>query len=288
MLRRPWTLILLSTLACGGGDASAPAPGTDATVSVRVNPSAVALVTGGAQQLTAVALDATGAPRSGRTVAWSSSAPALASVNSAGIVVALGAGTAVITASIDNRSAGALVTITDPPPAPVASVLLTPVAVALQVGEVRTLAVITRDSAARVLAGRTVTWTSSSPSVAVASPSGIVTGVGVGTAVITAVSEGKSANATITVSAPAPVTTVSLTPTLATVDVGSTLGLVAALRDAAGTVLQNRVVEWTSSDPAIASVSATGVVTGLAAGKSTITATSEGRFGVTIVTVRAP
>ncbi len=54
-----------------------------------------------------------------------------------------------------------------------------------------------------------------------------------------------------------------------------------------GNVLTGRVVTWASSVPAVATVSATGLVTGVAAGTSTITATSEGKSGTASVTVTA-
>src|SRR5207247_9313137 len=53
----------------------------------------------------------------------------------------------------------------------------------------------------------------------------------------------------------------------------------------AGNVLTGRGVAWTSSNTAIATVSAAGLVTGVAAGSATITATSEGQSGTASVTV---
>src|SRR6185312_6669531 len=56
-------------------------------------------------------------------------------------------------------------------------------------------------------------------------------------------------------------------------------------KDASGNVLANRLVTWSSSAPTIASVSASGTVTGQAAGSATITGTSEGRTGTATITV---
>src|SRR5713101_7294159 len=50
-------------------------------------------------------------------------------------------------------------------------------------------------------------------------------------------------------------------------------------------VWNGRAVAWTSSNPAIASVSASGRVAGLSAGSATITATSEGHSGTAAITV---
>src|SRR5205814_4107300 len=56
----------------------------------------------------------------------------------------------------------------------------------------------------------------------------------------------------------------------------------------AGNVLTGRTISWTSSNAAVATVSGTGLVSGVAAGSATITATSEGRSGQAQVTVAAP
>jgi hypothetical protein len=70
------------------------------------------------------------------------------------------------------------------------------------------------------------------------------------------------------------------------VTVGSSAPLFATTLDAAGTALTGRAVTWTSSNPALVSVSAGGVVSGVAlGGPVTITATSEGISGRALVTV---
>lgn len=90
---------------------------------------------------------------------------------------------------------------------------------------------------------------------------------------------------TIADSAPAAVASVSVAPATANVGVGLTVPLTATPQDAGGNPLAGRVVTWSSSDPLIATVDATGVVTGVAAGVVTITATSEGQSGTAAVTV---
>ena len=79
---------------------------------------------------------------------------------------------------------------------------------------------------------------------------------------------------------PAPVASVDVTPQAGGVIVGRTLQLTTRLKDANGKELTGRTVSWTSSAPNVASVSATGMVTGLAlADAVVITATSEGKAG---------
>ncbi|HKG93150.1 MAG TPA: Ig-like domain-containing protein [Gemmatimonadaceae bacterium] len=87
---------------------------------------------------------------------------------------------------------------------------------------------------------------------------------------------------------PAPVATVTVTPNPTSVQAGSTVQLSAATRDASGNTLTGRVVTWSSSNSAVATVSGGGLVTGVAAGSATITATSETRTGTAAVTITAP
>jgi hypothetical protein len=56
----------------------------------------------------------------------------------------------------------------------------------------------------------------------------------------------------------------------------------------AGTIVTGRTISWTSSNPSVATVSATGTVTTLLAGSATITATSEGKSGSALLTVTTP
>jgi parallel beta-helix repeat protein len=85
--------------------------------------------------------------------------------------------------------------------------------------------------------------------------------------------------------APAPVASVGVSPASASLAVGDTVRLVATPRDADGNALTGRSVTWTTSGAAVATVSSTGLVTGMGAGTATISATSEGRTGVATVTV---
>lgn len=81
------------------------------------------------------------------------------------------------------------------------------------------------------------------------------------------------------------VASVSLSPASNTLDVGGSYSLAASLSDASGQPLTGRNVSWTSSSQAVASVTDSGTVTGLAAGNVTITATVEGRSTSALLTV---
>jgi len=93
-----------------------------------------------------------------------------------------------------------------------------------------------------------------------------------------------SDTATVAVTLP-PVSAVSVSPASASVQPGQTLQLTATTWDSAGNVLTGRTVSWSSSNSNAATVSRTGLVSGVTAGSATITATSEGKSGTAAVTV---
>jgi Tol biopolymer transport system component/uncharacterized protein YjdB len=84
---------------------------------------------------------------------------------------------------------------------------------------------------------------------------------------------------------PAPVASVTISPATQSLVVGSTAVLTAALADASGRPLTGRPIAWASSKPAVATVSASGVVTAVAEGVAQIDATSEGKYGTSVIVV---
>lgn len=85
--------------------------------------------------------------------------------------------------------------------------------------------------------------------------------------------------------APTPVESVVVTPRTLQLVAGTAGALVAEVRDGAGNVLTDRRLVWASANPAIATVSSNGVVTGVSAGSVDIAATSEGKSAVATVRV---
>src|SRR6059036_3833816 len=167
---------------------------------------------------------------------------------------------------------------------PVASVTVSPAAASLTAGATTQLTATPKDLNSTALTGRAVTWATSNAAVATVSASGLVTGVAAGSAAITATSEGQSGTSALTVTN-APMASVTVSPAAATVTVGTTTQLTATPKDANGTALSGRAVTWATSNAAAATVSASGLVTGVAAGSATITATSEGQSGTSAITV---
>ena len=119
--RGPWCMrpiaaaLVASVLACS--DSSDPVTAPRPVASAGVTPRTVVLESGETRQLTAVALDAAGAVVDGRTVRWSTDQPAVATVSATGLVRAVARGYAVITATVDGKSASSVVTVPTPEPA---------------------------------------------------------------------------------------------------------------------------------------------------------------------------
>ncbi len=262
------------------------APAPVATIAVTLTPPSVQA--GNTTQATAELRDARNNVLTDRTITWTSDNAPVATVNSTtGLVSAVSAGSASITATSEGITGNATVTVTAAPPAPVATIeLSTPDSSLIQFDTVQVTAVL-RDADENELTGRTITWSSSNIAIATVSTSGEVAAVGVGSATITATSEGISETLDLTI-APAPVATIAVTLTPPSVQAGNTTQATAELRDARNNVLTDRTITWTSDNAPVATVnSTTGLVSAVAAGSASITATSEGITGNATVTVTA-
>jgi hypothetical protein len=135
----------------------------------------------------------------------------------------------------------------------------------------------------------TSTFASSAPTVATVSGAGVVTAVKAGVATITVryPTSSQTATATITVPQP-PLVSISMTPATATVATGATQALtVTATYSDASTATLTTGLAFATSNPAIATVSAAGVVAGVAVGTATITATdtASGKLATSAITV---
>src|SRR6266511_327269 len=267
-----------------GGSSDTASVTVTCVASVTVTPPSAVIPQGQTLQLTATPIDTSGTPMTGQAVAWASSNGAVATVTGSGLVSAVGPGLATITATSGGKSGTAAITVTS---VPVAAVDVAPAVATIPQGQTTQLTATPKDAAGTPLSGRLVTWASSNTSVAtVNSSSGLVSGVAAGSATITATSEGQSGSAAVTVT-PVPVASVAVSPATASILVGQTVQLTGTPKDASGNALSGRVVTWGSSNNSIATVTSSGLVSGVAAGSATITATSEGQSGASAVTVAA-
>ena len=256
-----------------------------AVASVEVLPSAETIAVGAPLQLAAEAFDADGQAVAGAEFSWESSQTSVATVDASGLVTGVGEGTATITASSGSAQGTATITVVSVPE-PVASVEVLPSAETIAVGAPLQLAAEAFDADGQAVAGAEFSWESSQTSVATVDASGLVTGVGEGTATITASSGSAQGTATITVvSVPEPVASVEVLPSAETIAVGAPLQLAAEAFDADGQAVAGAEFSWESSQTSVATVDASGLVTGVGEGTATITASSGSAQGTVAITV---
>jgi uncharacterized protein YjdB len=210
-------------------------------------------------------------------VTYASSDTTIATVSDAGLVTSVAPGEATITVT-SVQDSSKKVTIDFTMSSYVTGLNVSPTTLVLDVG-------MTSQITATVdpeTAPQGVTYTSSDETVATVSEKGVVKALKASsTAMTTVKTVGLTASKTsalrsiaLTTSSYAPVTGVTVTQAsgFSSVNVGTTLALTAAVAPASA----KPDVTWTSSDTTIATVSAAGVVTGVALGTATITATSVG------------
>ncbi|MDD6213532.1 MAG: Ig-like domain-containing protein [Clostridiales bacterium] len=193
-----------------------------------------------------------GVTSNGSKITWKTSKKSVATVSENGLVTALKPGTATITAKADTTSVTCKVTVKKP------TVTLNHTSITLYRNDMFQLY-------AKVSSKIRPTWKSSSKSVAAVDSYGMVKAVKHGTCTITATVDGVSKKCTVKVLSPE----ITLNASEITLAVGETFPLIAR-------VSSGNPVVWSTSSSKAASVSATGVVTALKKGKSTIYASEDG------------
>ncbi len=206
-----------------------------------------------------------------KEVTWSSSNPDVATVDSkTGTVTAVAAGETVITATAtkDNISG----TITVKVYVPATKVTITPPAEnELEVNGTMTLTASVEPTEATY---KELTWSSLNPEIATVDENGVVTGAAKGEATIRATEAHDGEYDEYTVKVYVPVTDITITSEDETPNlmVADTMQLTAEITPEDADYTD---ITWSSSDESIATVDKNGVVTGVAKGTATITATAE-------------
>ena len=234
-----------------------------ATTAVTVNPSAVAgTITGPSSVCIGSPVTLTDAATGG---VWSSANPGVATISATGQVTGAGTGSTIISYTVTNSCGTATAA---------ATISASPAPATGTISSVSSFCQGTTTGLSETVGGGT--WSSGSPSIITVGSSGLMTGVSGGTAVISYMVTGSCGSAYATTSV-----TVSPLPSAGSIlgPSGVCLGSAITLTDAVtGGV-------WSSSNPSTATVSTTGVVTGLAAGVANIYYTTTNGCGSTNVTV---
>src|SRR5579871_2236757 len=226
------------------------------TVNATVTVNALPTITGTLSVCVGKTTQLTGSGTAAAINPWVSGTTSVATVSNTGLVTAVGPGTTIITYTNNNGCANT-VTVTVNANPTITGTLTVCVGNTTQLTGSGTPAAVNP-------------WISGTTGVATVSNTGLVTGVGVGTSVITYTnSSGCTATATVTVtSAP------TITGTL-TVCTGSTTQLTGSGTPAATS-------PWVSASPGVATVSNTGLVSGLTGGTSIITYTNNNGCSVSV------
>lgn len=207
-------------------------------------------------------------------IKWTSSNEDVAVVNR-GKVIAISEGTAIITASINGMKSTCKVTVVSNHVS-VIGLTLNKNNVTMLSGNTEKLTATINPSNAT---NQTVIWTSSNPSVASVSSTGLITAKSTGSATITATISGIKATCNVNVTYSMTLKGIGLNKTEIKIKETNTEQLSVIYNPTNAT---NKKITWKSSDENIATVSSSGLVTAKSKGSATITAISnDGGYTVT-------
>jgi uncharacterized protein YjdB len=206
------------------------------------------------------------------SVVWSSGDTTVATVNAAGLVSGIIAGSSAIRATLSAISGSTTVVITA---ATLSSIAITPTNPTLPDGLTQQLTAMGNYSDGTSLnITSSVTWSSDNAAMATVDASGVARAVAAGTVNIAATFDSISASAVLTGTS-ATLESLGITPTNLSIPSGLTRKLMAtgSYSDGSTHDITSSVI-WSSSAGPVASVDATGLASGLTAGTSSISATS--------------
>ena len=266
-----------------------PPPPPPMVATITVSPTDPSIEEGQTQQFEAMAMTDDGMAIPDAMITWMSSDDGVATIDADGLATGVNGGVTTITAIADGVSGTTMLTVTEPPPPPppvVATVSVSPPMASIEEGGMQQFEAMAMTEDGMVIADAMFTWMSSNEGVAMIDAGGLATGVSAGEVTITATADDIPGTATLTVKEPPPmVATVTVTPPMAEVEEGQTQRFIAVAADADGMLIQGAPISWTSSDENVATVSSTGLATGVGPGEATITASSDGVSGEATLTV---
>ena len=270
----------------GGTKDSAIVVVEQALASIQVSPQTRSLYLGTTFNYTATAVDGLGTPLpSNPTFTWSTTAPAVATVNAAGLVSAIGLGSAQIKATAGTvTGVGNLSVITAITRIAVAwdtlSLTKTDTATLIALTATHRYHAFAYDTANALMPAVTqFTWASSNPSVAgipnQTSDTATATAAANGVTTIKATAQGFTSAPGALLTVAQKLKSISLSPPTATIGVGGQIALTARGLDSLGKYISGGAFTYVSSNTNFATVGATtGVVTGVSTGTDTVTADS--------------
>ena len=288
---------LASTLAAGVAVISAASGSVTGAATITVNSTSPSIVNvslaanpsmdiGGTQQLTAMATLSDGSSQDVTSrVTWSSSNLSIGTVDTNGKVAAISSGSLKITATLPEGISGATNIVVNT--ASLSALTISPDGLNVPIGVTQqfTASGDFTDGTTQDLSG-TVAWATSDPTLATVDASGVVKTLAAGMVTITATSGGQSDTATLTI-VPAKLTSIVVTPANTHLSASTSVQFSATgvFDDGSTQPLSNAV--WSSSAAGVAVVNGNGLVTAVASGTATISASVGSVNGSTNVTVTA-
>ena len=251
---------------------------------IEITPSVLSLTAlGQTGQLTARVYDANNRALNDATVTWSSSAPAVATVSAQGLVTAIKAGRARVTARSGNVSSAIDVSVSQT----AAGITVEPSSVTFTaIADTIQLTASVLDAENVPVPDAAVVWSSDDAGIATVDSQGLVTAVRNGSTQITAQSEGVSRDVAVVVSQVARRIAIEPSDTTLTA-LGDKVQLNATAYDSNDYVIPDAEFSWSSQSPASVSVDSLGVATALQNGDALITATSGEATASVLITVMA-
>jgi trimeric autotransporter adhesin len=256
--------------------------------SISITPANPSVAIGQNQQFVATGLYADGSTQDLTSSAnWTSSQPSVAAIASGGLASGLSGGSTTITAAVGAINASGTLSVNS---IALVSIAVTPGNATIALGTSQQFAAIgTYADGSTLDLTTSATWSSLSPSVAMANASGLATSASVGQTTITAAAVGIAGSSTLTVTA-ATLVSIAITPAIPTIPLGTTEQFAASGIFTDGST-QNITgsVQWASSDTTIATIGnapgAQGLAVSVADGSSSISATSGSISASTTLTV---
>jgi len=241
-------------------------------VAISISPDDLTLPIGVSQQYTASATYSDGSVQDlVGGVTWTSSSTTVATIDNNGLVSILAAGNTTITATVGTFTDSAIITVV---PAHLTSITVSPATISLAPGTQQQFTATGNfdDGSTQVLTS--LQWSSSATSVLTVDANGLALAVASGTSTVTATSGAIAGTASVTVTN-ATLVSLGIAPSNSSMPANAEKQFTAI-----GTFSDNSTqdltlsVLWTTSNPAVATITDTGAVTSFTTGSTTITAAS--------------
>ena len=239
---------------------------TNVPITLTVLPGAATMASVGDTLPLQVALRNSAEDIVSTTANWHTPEPNIVQVNPDGRVIALARGTARVIASASNLADTAVITVTNA----VASIDIVPATIGLRfLGDALTPEFAVRNARGDLLPASEATWSSDAPAVASVSSAGRITAHSVGFTYIRATSGAARDSVRVDVENGPQSIVISLVTDTMTAPMQQ-LPVSSVVRSSTGSIMAGYATEWSTSNPAVATISSAGVLTATGYGSTTV------------------